>query len=50
VGRDQLIFSRSFSTPLTSVPEFRQVLSVYAQQASARLTYDRDRELAEYFA
>jgi DNA polymerase V len=38
VGRDQLIYSRSFSTPLTSVPEFRQVLSIYAQQASARLT------------
>jgi DNA polymerase V len=37
VGRDQLIFSRSFSTPLTSSTEFRQVLSVYAQQASARL-------------
>jgi DNA polymerase V len=37
MGRDQLIFSRSFSTPLTSASEFRQVLSVYAQQASARL-------------
>ena len=37
IGRDQLIFSRSFSTPLTSAAGFRQVLSVYGQQASARL-------------
>ena len=38
IGRDQLIFSRSFSTPLTSSAALRQVLSVYAQQASARLS------------
>jgi DNA polymerase V len=37
IGRDQLIFSRSFSTPITTVHELRQVLSLYAQQASARL-------------
>ena len=37
IGRDQLIFSRSFSTPLTTSAALRQVLSVYAQQASARL-------------
>ena len=37
VGRDQLIFSRSFSTPITTAAELRQVLSVYGQQASARL-------------
>jgi DNA polymerase V len=37
IGRDQLIFSRSFSTPITTSAELRQVLSVYAQQASARL-------------
>ncbi|WP_207307680.1 Y-family DNA polymerase [Arthrobacter sp. S39] len=37
VGRDQLIFSRSFSTPITTTAELRQVLSVYGQQASARL-------------
>ena len=37
IGRDQLIFSRSFSTPITTAPDLRQVLSVYAQQASARL-------------
>ena len=37
VGRDQLIFSRSFSTPITSKADMRQVMSLYAQQASARL-------------
>ncbi|CAH0300491.1 hypothetical protein SRABI83_04505 [Arthrobacter sp. Bi83] len=37
IGRDQLIFSRSFSTPITTSAELRQVLSVYAQQASSRL-------------
>jgi hypothetical protein len=34
IGRDQLIFSRSFSTPITTSAELRQVLSVYAQQAT----------------
>jgi DNA polymerase V len=37
VGRDQLIFSRSFSTPVTSQADMRQVMSVYGQMASARL-------------
>ncbi|WP_407710343.1 Y-family DNA polymerase [Arthrobacter nitrophenolicus] len=37
LGRDQLIFSRSFSTPVTTVDGMRQVLSIYGQQASARL-------------
>jgi DNA polymerase V len=37
IGRDQLIFSRSFSTPITTAHELRQVLSIYGQQASARL-------------
>ncbi|MFF1254871.1 Y-family DNA polymerase [Pseudarthrobacter sp. NPDC058329] len=37
VGRDQLIFSRSFSTPITTAHDVRQVLSVYAQMASGRL-------------
>lgn len=37
VGREQLIFSRSFSTPIRSGQDMRQVMSVYAQQASARL-------------
>ena len=37
LGRDQLIFSRSFSTPITTSAELRQVMSVYAQMASARL-------------
>jgi DNA polymerase V len=36
-GRDQLIFSRSFSTPMTTAAGLRQVFGVYAQQASARL-------------
>lgn len=38
IGRDQLIFSRSFSTPITTAADMRQVMSVYAQQASARLS------------
>ncbi|ABK05216.1 DNA-directed DNA polymerase [Arthrobacter sp. FB24] len=37
IGRDQLIFSRSFSTPITTAADLRQVMSVYGQQASARL-------------
>ena len=37
VGREQLIFSRSFSTPITTAAGMRQVLGLYAQQASARL-------------
>jgi DNA polymerase V len=37
IGRDQLIFSRSFSVPITTAAGLRQVLGVYAQQASARL-------------
>ncbi|WP_440590381.1 DinB/UmuC family translesion DNA polymerase, partial [Microbacterium pseudoresistens] len=37
VGRDQLIFSRSFSTPVTTPADMNQVMSMYAQQASARL-------------
>ncbi len=37
LGRDQLIFSRSFSTPVTTAAGLRQVLSVYGQNASARL-------------
>lgn len=37
IGRDQLIFSRSFSTPITTQAAMRQVMSLYAQQASARL-------------
>ncbi|WP_320535767.1 Y-family DNA polymerase [Pseudarthrobacter sp. IC2-21] len=37
IGRDQLIFSRSFATPITTAAGIRQVMSVYGQQASARL-------------
>ncbi|WFR84287.1 hypothetical protein P9849_01170 [Arthrobacter sp. Y-9] len=36
-GKDQLIFSRSVSDPLTTTKDMRQVLSVYASQAAARL-------------
>lgn len=35
--RDQLIFSRSFANPVTTRADMRQVLALYAQQASARL-------------
>ncbi|WP_411375124.1 Y-family DNA polymerase [Arthrobacter sp. MPF02] len=38
IGQDQLIFSRSFSTPVTTVEGLRQVLGIYGQQASARLS------------
>ncbi|MFP5312548.1 MAG: Y-family DNA polymerase [Actinomycetes bacterium] len=38
IGRDQLIFSRSFATPVTTAAGLRQVLSIYGQQASARLS------------
>ncbi|WP_440589828.1 Y-family DNA polymerase [Pseudarthrobacter phenanthrenivorans] len=37
IGRDQLIFSRSFATPVTTAAGLREVLSIYGQQASARL-------------
>lgn len=35
--KDQLIFSRSFSEPITDRDAMEQVLGIYAQQASARL-------------
>lgn len=35
--KDQLIFSRSFSRPVVSEHEMRQVLSIYAQRVSSRL-------------
>jgi DNA polymerase V len=37
IGRDQLIFSRSFAKPITTPAGIRQVMSVYGQQAAARL-------------
>ena len=40
-GKEQLIFSRSFSEPITSQHEMRQVLSVYASRAAARLVKHR---------
>lgn len=49
--KDQLIFSRSFSTPITSVDEMEQVLGVYAQQASARLhKHDRQAKVLSAWA
>lgn len=41
IGREQLIFSRSFSTSITSAADLQQVISIYAQQASARLAKHR---------
>lgn len=35
--KDQLIFSRSFSRPVDSATEMKQVLSIYAQKVSSRL-------------
>lgn len=35
--KDQLIFSRSFSRPVTTAEEMQQVLSLYAQRVSTRL-------------
>ena len=37
VIKDQLIFSRSFSDPITDRVGMEQVMAIYAQQASARL-------------
>ncbi|MGK3708872.1 Y-family DNA polymerase [Arthrobacter sp. IK3] len=42
--KKQMIFSRSFSTPVTSREEMHQVMSVYAQKAAVRLA--RDNQLA----
>lgn len=51
IGRDQLIFSRSFSKPITTAVDLRQVLSVYAQMASARLAkHDEQAKLLTAFA
>lgn len=41
--KDQLIFSRSFSEPVTTRATMEQVLGIYAQQASARL-HKHDRQ------
>lgn len=38
--KDQLIFSRSFSTPVEDAATMRQVLSIYAQKAAHRLSRD----------
>ena len=35
--KKQMIFSRSFSTPVTTIEEMRQVMSIYAQKAAVRL-------------
>jgi nucleotidyltransferase/DNA polymerase involved in DNA repair len=38
-GKEQLIFSRSFSAAVTTRAEMRQVLAVYAEQGAARLEH-----------
>lgn len=38
--KQQLIFSRSFSTPVTSAARMHEVMSIYAQQAVVRLARD----------
>ncbi len=37
IRKEQVMFSRSFSTPITSAAEMCQVLSIYAQKVTARL-------------
>lgn len=38
VDKQQIMFSRSFSTPVTTPEEMGQVFSIYAQRGAARLT------------
>ncbi|GAA4366759.1 Y-family DNA polymerase [Paeniglutamicibacter cryotolerans] len=38
VDKQQIMFSRSFSTPVTTLEEMGQVFSIYAQRGAARLT------------
>jgi DNA polymerase V len=38
--KQQLIFSRSFSTPVTSAARMHEVPAIYAQRASIRLAKD----------
>lgn len=38
IFKEQIIYSRSFSDPITTAEKMREVLSVYAQRASVRLT------------
>ena len=35
--KQQIMFSRSFSTPVTTVEEMEQVMTVYAQRGAAKL-------------
>jgi DNA polymerase V len=39
--KQQLIFSRSFSTPVTTSARMHEVMSIYAQQAAIRLAKDQ---------
>ena len=43
--KKQMIFSRSFSTPVTSIEDMHQVMSLYAQQAAVRLA--KEKQLAK---
>ena len=36
-ARNQVMYSRSFSTPITRVPDMHEVLAIYAQRVSKRL-------------
>ena len=51
VLKDQLIYSRSFSAPVTAEKGLRQVLSIYAQQGAARLEkHHKTAQLVQAFA
>lgn len=39
-SKEQMIFSRSFATPVTTAARMREVMSLYAQQAAIRLAKD----------
>ncbi|WP_200933666.1 Y-family DNA polymerase [Arthrobacter sp. Leaf141] len=51
IGKEKLIFSRSFATPITTAAGVRQVMSVYGQQAAARLAkHDQQAKVLTAFA
>lgn len=39
-SKQQIMFSRSFSTPVTTIAEMEQVMAVYAQRGAAKLSAD----------
>lgn len=44
--KQQIMFSRSFSTPVTTVGQMEQVMALYAQRGAAKLTEERLRASA----